>query len=98
MNDGKLDGCPDSCQQPDLRPGFYYVTVRRDMTQLEYRPLRGPFVNDHAAALAAVDESRGRAIDYDTRGCWYAYGTCRSEVDIGPGLFDKIDANQSASH
>jgi hypothetical protein len=75
-------------QQPDTQPGFYYVTVRRDTTSSDYRTLRGPFVNDHASALAAVDEARRRATDYDPRGCWYAYGTCRSEVDLGPGLFD----------
>ncbi len=79
-------------QQPDTQPGFYYVTVRRDTTSPKYRTLRGPFINDHAAALAAVDEAMRRAVDYDPRGCWYAYGTCRSEVDLGPGLFDKLDA------
>lgn len=79
-------------QQPDSRPGFYYVTVRRDTAPPEYRILRGPFINDHSAALAAVDDAMRRAIDYDPRGCWYAYGTCRSEVDLGPGLFDKLDA------
>jgi hypothetical protein len=79
-------------QQPDTQPGFYYVTVRRDKPSPEYRTLRGPFINDHAAALAAVDEAMRRAMDGDPRGCWYAYGTCRSEVDLGPGLFDELDA------
>jgi hypothetical protein len=79
-------------QQPDAQPGFYYVTVRRDTTPPTYRTLRGPFINDHASALGAVDEAMRRAMDYDPRGCWYAYGTCRSEVDLGPGFFDKLDA------
>ena len=86
-------------QQPDTQPGFYYVTVR-DPTSLRYCILRGPFINDHAAALAAVDEAMQRAIQSDPRGCWYEYGTCRAEFDLGPGLFDKLDveAAQGAPH
>ena len=88
----------DSSQLPDSRPGFYYVTVRRDSARPDFRVLRGPFINDHAGALAAVDESMRRAIDLDPRGCWYAYGTCRSEVDLGPGIFDKVDAEKASAN
>jgi len=89
----------DACspQLPDSRPGFYYVTVRRDAPRTEYRLLRGPFVNDHAAALAAVDETMRRAMSYDPKACWYAYGTCRSDVDLGLGLFDRLDSHQSTT-
>ena len=37
-------------------------------------------------------ETLRRSTDLDPRGCWYAYGTCRSGIDLGPGLFDKLDA------
>jgi hypothetical protein len=81
----------------DNKPGFYYVTVRRCNNNAgigaQYRRLRGPFVNDHAAALAAVPAARIRACECDPRGVFYAYGTARSEVDLGPGLFDKLDAD-----
>ena len=81
-------------QQPDSRPGFYYVSVRKNSgtAQATYRLLRGPFINDHPAALAAVAESQRRAIEYDPRGIWYSYGTCWAESDLGLGLFDKQDA------
>lgn len=94
MSACKIGHCEVPRQQPDPRPGFYYVTVRKDMEGPQYQTLRGPFVNDHGAALAAVDESMRRAIEYDPRGHWYAYGTCRAEIDLGPGLFDRLDANQ----
>jgi len=81
-------------QQPDSRPGFYYVGVRKssDTAQATYRLLRGPIVNDHPAALAAVVETQRRAIDYDPPGVWYSYDTCWAEIDLGPGLFDTQDA------
>jgi hypothetical protein len=74
-------------QEPDTKPGYYYVTVRR--RDGEFRPLRGPFVNDHASALAAVDDARMKACNLDPRAHWYAFGTARSEMDLGPGIFDK---------
>lgn len=96
MNDPLYDQRDNqSAQDPDPRPGYYYVSVRRYTPRAEYRLLRGPFVNDHAAALTAVDETMRRSTDLDPRGCWYAYGTCRSEIDLGPGLFDKLDAELS---
>jgi hypothetical protein len=88
-------------QAPDPRPGFYYVTVRRSNSNSgsdgEHRRLRGPFRNDHVAALAAVDEARQRAYEYDPRAHWYAYGTARSDDDLGPGLFDKLDSERAQS-
>lgn len=81
-------------QAPDARPGFYYVSVVRDAN--DYRLLRGPFVNDHAGALAAVDAARYRAYDLDPRAYFYAYGTCRLDNDAGPGILDKLDAAAAA--
>ncbi len=77
-------------QQPDTKPGFYYVSVVRGAN--DWRPLRGPFVNDHAAALEAVMAAKYRALDLDPRGQWYSFGTVRSDTDLGPGILDKLDA------
>lgn len=83
-----------SQQVPDNKPGFYYVSVCRGGA--DWRPLRGPFVNDHAAALAAVDAARYRAYDLDPRGAFYSFGTVRSDVDLGPGILDRLDAAAAA--
>lgn len=74
-------------QTPDTRPGFYYVTVRRDDGQT--RLLRGPF-RDHKAALEAVFESRRAAEKLDPCAHWYAFGTGRTETDEGPGILDRV--------
>ena len=73
-------------QQPDPQPGFYYVSVRRERgpthfmgAGTDHRLLLGPFVNDHARALASVEQVRRKAEDLDPRACWYAFGTCRVE-------------------
>lgn len=81
-------------QAPDPRPGYYYVTVVRGSG--DYRLLKGPFVNDHAGALAAVDAARFRAYDLDPRAGWYAYGTARLPIDGGPGILDRLDAAAAA--
>lgn len=73
----------------DSRPGLYYVTVRRQSD--DYRLLRGPFLNDHAGALAAVPEARERACALDPRAHWYAFGTCRSDDFLGVGILDRIE-------
>jgi hypothetical protein len=84
-------------QQPDTQPGFYYVSVQRNNSnaRTETRLLRGPFVNDHGAALAAIDEARQKAFELDPRSHWYSYGTCRAEKDLGPGLLDTWEKNLS---
>lgn len=48
----------------------------------DYRLLAGPFINDHAAALARVDDVRKVAERLDAKAAWYAFGTCR--LDVGP--------------
>lgn len=81
-------------QIPDTKPGFYYVSVVRG--ERDYRLLRGPFVNDHAGALAAVEAARFRSYDLDPRAAFYSYGTCRQDGDAGPGILDKLDAAAAA--
>lgn len=68
-------------QAPDTKPGAYYVSVRRGAT--EWRPLVGPFINDHAKALSLVDAAQAKATDLDPKACWYYFGTAR--IDIEPG-------------
>jgi hypothetical protein len=67
----------------DTKPGFYYVSVidgaRRGL-------LLGPWVDDHAGARAAVDAARIEAERLDPWASFWAFGTCRSDDDLGPGL------------
>lgn len=70
----------NQAQQPDSKPGAYYVSVVRGA---DYRLLAGPFLNDHAAALALVPKATQVAQDLDPRAAWYAFGTCR--LDVAPG-------------
>lgn len=65
---------------PDTKPGAYYVSVMRGA---DYRLLAGPWIDNHAAALAAVDAVRDVAQDLDPRAAWYAFGTCRLPVEAG---------------
>lgn len=67
-------------QLPDTKPGAYYVSVAKGA---DYRLLAGPFINDHAAALALVSKATQVAQDLDPRAAWYAFGTCR--LDLVPG-------------
>lgn len=65
-------------QQPDTKPGNYYVTARRENGDAVL--LAGPFRDDHAAALAMVPRASRAAIDSgDPRAPWYAYGTARTD-------------------
>ena len=72
-------------QQPDDRPGNYYVTVR-DGTR--HRFLLGPYKDDHATALAMVDEARRIAQELDRAAIWYAYGTARVTGYAKPGILN----------
>jgi hypothetical protein len=66
-------------QVPDTRPGNYYVTVRDGgRTGL----LAGPFVNDHAAALAMVDAAMKVACELHAPGYFFSYGTARMPSDV----------------
>lgn len=74
-------------QEPDAKPGAYYVTVVRD--DGAHRRLLGPFVNDHAGALEAVRDARDKAEELDPRAVWYSFGTARlPEYFNEPGILN----------
>ncbi len=72
--------------KPDTKPGFYYVTARRDNGDAVF--LAGPFLNDHQGALDAVAGAKAKAMDVDPRAPWYSYGTARTDLSRGPGLLE----------
>lgn len=67
--------------QVDHRPGAYYVTAR-DGGRCWL--LSGPYIDDHGAALADVDDVRRVAQDSNPRAWFYSYGTSR--LDDAPQL------------
>lgn len=67
-----------STQQPDTKPGAYFVTATDGRT---FWPMAGPFLDNHAAALALVEDARMAAYDVDSRALWMAFGTTRLEHD-----------------
>lgn len=76
-------------QRPDTRPGYYYVSV---MDGDRAARLRGPYVCDHAGALARVEEARETLGRLDPRAAFLAFGTIRTDADLGPGYLDVLDA------
>lgn len=72
-----------SSQQPDTKPGLYYVSAMNE-TGRKWVPLLGPFRDNHAAALAKVDGVRTLACDLDPRGTWWSYGTARIDYQDSP--------------
>ncbi len=77
-------------QEPDPRPGRYYVTVR-DGKQVGY--LLGPFAR-HVDALVCVDTARKLAIAGDPKAHFYGFGTARladdvAEADAPVGVFNE---------
>lgn len=83
-------------QVPDTQPGFYYVSVRKDNG--DTRLLSGPYVNNHAAALADVDTYKAKAIAADPKAHWYAYGTMRSDTMIaGKCIFNNIEVEEAVA-
>lgn len=69
---------------PDGALGNFYVDVV-DPVHDRVSLLYGPFVNDHAGALAAVDMVRRLACDADPRAWFdYSFGTCRTPDDWPP--------------
>lgn len=73
-------------QAPYPRPGFYYVSAIDGPRSAR---VRGPFTT-HAEALALVATSRDALVAMDPRAHFYAFGTCRSESNLGPGYLDTI--------
>lgn len=74
-------------QEPDNKPGWYYVSM---IDGARVARLAGPYVNDHAGALAAVETARAIAEQLDPRACWYAFGTCSADADLGPGVLNRL--------
>jgi hypothetical protein len=77
-----MSDVPQEAQQPDRKPGFYYVSVvdgRRVALAL------GPFVDDHAGALEQVARVRDHVRARSDRAWFYSYGTVRCDVDCGTG-------------
>lgn len=74
-------------EAPDTQPGAYYVTAA-DITSnagtvAAYWLMLGPFINDHASALACVDAVQAMCNKLDTTGrAWFmSYGTIRKPAD-----------------
>ena len=65
-------------QAPDTKPGAYFVSA---LNGRSVALLAGPFRDDHAAALAAVDPVRREAEKVDPRAIWHAFGTVRLDYD-----------------
>ncbi len=72
-------------QNPDTKPGLYYVTAQ-DGGRTAF--VAGPFRDDHARALALVDEARRVAERLDPRAVWYAFGTSRIDDAAAPACFE----------
>ena len=69
-----------SSQQPDPRPGRYYVAaIDGDRRYF----LAGPWP-EHAQALAQVDAVRCFAEQNDPRAVWMSYDTARHSLDGEP--------------
>ena len=75
-----------SVQEPDSTPGNYYVScVDGGRVGL----LLGPFVDDHRAALSAVEAVREAAYAADPRSWFYSFGTVRVDTDR-PGVLNGV--------
>lgn len=62
----------EGCTCHENPPDTTYYTSAKDGER--YVALTGPF-ETHLEALEAVPGARTKAYEYDTRACWYAYGT-----------------------
>jgi hypothetical protein len=74
------------------RPGFYYVTIR-DGARHGY--LAGPYVDDLATALAAVDPIRRLAREVNREeATWAGFGVAWAPDDRGDGKLNRQLAEQ----
>lgn len=73
-------------QQPDPRPGFYFVSAFDPQIPKKFYVLAGPW-KTHAEALAQVEPVKIYANRVDLKACWMAYGTCRQPEDTA---WDKV--------
>lgn len=75
-----------SDQIPDTRPGNYYVSI---VDGPKYALLLGPFVDDHQAALDAVQSVRDKAFELNPAQATFAgFGTCRVSDYSKPGALN----------
>lgn len=72
-------------QEPDSRPGFYYVSI---MDGIRNGRLSGPYLT-HREALDDVTPVKVVAQNVDPRADFYAFGTMRSATDLVPGTLNK---------
>lgn len=69
--------------EPDTQPGAYYVSAADVVSNAGHTGavylMLGPFINDHAGALACVEAVRALCNDLDGTGkAWFlSYGTVR---------------------
>lgn len=78
-------------QVPDPRPGNFYVSA---MDGGAVFPMAGPFVNDHASALAAVRAVKDEAGSQNGRALFMAWGTTRmAETYSKPGPLNAVVAS-----
>lgn len=74
-------------EQPDGRPGRYYVSM---CDGRRWALLYGPFTR-HEDALAAVDMARQMALEADGYAHFYSFGTARAAdewLDSPPGVLN----------
>lgn len=75
-----------STQEPDPRPGNYYVSVK-DGARVSF--LAGPYPR-HQQALDLVEAVRAKANDINSWAAFYSFGTLRTKDDYStPGLFNQ---------
>lgn len=69
-------------QEPDTQPGNYYVSTCNDSGA--FWLMLGPFPDDHAAALAAVENVRAFTCQHDSTGRahFMAFGTVRMAHEV----------------
>lgn len=76
----------------DPRPGFYYVSAIHGVpVGNNWWAMSGPYTT-HAEALDRVDAVRRECEQLDPRSAFMAFGTMRSETDLGPGRLEKLNA------
>ena len=81
-------------QPEDKRPGFYYVTA---IDAGRSARASGPY-KTHAEALDDVRRVKETIEEMDPRAIWWAWGTMRSEKNLGPGFLESSASSASPRH
>ena len=77
----------ETAQNPDIKEGNYYVTIRRDSS---YALLAGPFANDHKTALSFVVRARLLAEKHWPETVFDGIGTARFPLTFtAPGVLNE---------